>query len=107
MPQQPYLFVSNLRTRFQIFDTGKRVGSEKIEPKILTQRLVTPHPERLSYIRYAIRQGHTVKQLAKNRSYRVDEEEKRPAAAAVPYWRRVWIHVRRRFASAGPALPNS
>src|SRR5690349_21107325 len=46
-------------------DTGKRVGSEKIEPKILTQRLVTPHPERLSYIRYAIRQGHTVKQLAK------------------------------------------
>src|SRR5690242_7699642 len=46
-------------------DTGKRVGSEKIEPKILTQRLVTPHPERLSYIRYAIRQGHTVKQLNK------------------------------------------
>src|SRR5438132_674694 len=41
-------------------DTGKRVGSEKIEPKILTQRLVTPHPERLSYIRYAIRQGHTI-----------------------------------------------
>src|SRR5712672_1437616 len=46
-------------------DTGRRVGSEKIEPKILTQRLVTPHPERLSYIRYALRQGHTVKQLAK------------------------------------------
>src|SRR6184192_26714 len=46
-------------------DTGKRIGSEKIEPKILTQRLVTPHPERLSYVRYAIRQGHTVKQLAK------------------------------------------
>jgi len=46
-------------------DTGKKVGSEKIEPKILTQRLVTPHPERLAYIRYALRQGHTVKQLAK------------------------------------------
>src|SRR5467141_2196860 len=46
-------------------DTGKKVGSEKIEPMILTQRLVTPHPERLSYIRYALRQGHTVKQLAK------------------------------------------
>jgi carbamoyl-phosphate synthase large subunit len=41
------------------------VGSEKIEPKILTQRLVTPHPERLSYLRYALRQGYTVKQLAK------------------------------------------
>src|SRR5437660_1024725 len=46
-------------------DTGKRVGSEKIEPKILTQRLVTPHPERLSYMRYALRQGYTVKQIAK------------------------------------------
>ncbi len=46
-------------------DTGKRPGSEKIEPKILTQRLVTPHPERLSYVRYALRQGYTVKQLAK------------------------------------------
>src|SRR5215472_17492335 len=45
-------------------DTGKKVGSEKIEPKILTQRLVTPHPERLAYIRYALRQGHTVKQIA-------------------------------------------
>jgi carbamoyl-phosphate synthase large subunit len=46
-------------------DTGRKVGSEKIEPKILTQRLVTPHPERLSYLRYALRQGYTVKQLAK------------------------------------------
>src|SRR5689334_2127744 len=46
-------------------ETGKKSGSENIEPKILTQRLVTPHPERLAYIQYAIRQGHTVKQLAK------------------------------------------
>src|SRR6201994_1230913 len=46
-------------------DTGKKVGSDKIEPKILTQRLVTPHPERLAYVQYALRQGHTVKQLAK------------------------------------------
>ena len=46
-------------------DTGKRVGGEKIEPKILTKRLVTPHPERLAYVQYALRQGHTVKQIAK------------------------------------------
>jgi len=46
-------------------DTGKKIDGDKIEPKILTQRLVTPHPERLSYVRYALRQGHTVKQLAK------------------------------------------
>jgi carbamoyl-phosphate synthase large subunit len=46
-------------------DTGKKAGSETVEPKILTQRLVTPHPERLTYIRYALRQGYTVKQLSK------------------------------------------
>ena len=58
-------FKEALMKAIRALDTGKRVGSEKIEPKILTQRLVTPHPERLSYIRYAIRQGHTVKQVAK------------------------------------------
>ncbi|HET7186212.1 MAG TPA: carbamoyl-phosphate synthase large subunit, partial [Terriglobales bacterium] len=46
-------------------DTGKKAGADEIEPKIVTQRLVTPHPERLSYLRYALRQGHTVKELAK------------------------------------------
>src|SRR3989449_2390640 len=46
-------------------DTGRKAGSEKIEPRILTQRLVTPHPERLMYVRYALRQGYTVKQIAK------------------------------------------
>jgi carbamoyl-phosphate synthase large subunit len=46
-------------------ETGKKVGTEKIEPRILTQRLVTPHPERLTYLRYALRQGMTVKELHK------------------------------------------
>lgn len=36
----------------------------------------------------------TVKQLAKNRAYRVDEDEP-GAPAAVPYWRRVWMGLRR------------
>src|SRR3954469_8986388 len=58
-------FKEALMKGVRALDTGKRIGGEKIEPKILTQRLGTPHPERLSYIRYAIRQGHTVKQLAK------------------------------------------
>src|SRR5262249_41236957 len=46
-------------------ETGKKVGTEKIEPRILTQRLVTPHPERLMYLRYALHQGMTVKELHK------------------------------------------
>jgi len=58
-------FKEALMKAVRALDTGRRIGGEKIEPKILTQRLVTPHPERLSYVRYALRQGHTVKQLAK------------------------------------------
>jgi carbamoyl-phosphate synthase large subunit len=46
-------------------ETGKRVGAEKIEPRILTQRLVTPHPERLTYLRYALVQGMSPKELNK------------------------------------------
>jgi carbamoyl-phosphate synthase large subunit len=58
-------FKEALQKGIRALDTGKRVGSGKIEPKILTQRLVTPHPERLAYVTYAIRQGYTVKQLAR------------------------------------------
>src|SRR5205823_1404128 len=46
-------------------ETGKKIGAEKIEPRILTQRLVTPHPERLTYLRYALSQGMTPKDLYK------------------------------------------
>ena len=58
-------FKEALMKGIRSLDTGKRVGGEKIEPKILTKRLVTPHPERLAYVQYALRQGHTVKQIAK------------------------------------------
>jgi len=46
-------------------DTGKRATAESIEPRRLMQRLVTPHPERLTYLRYALREGHTIKELAR------------------------------------------
>jgi carbamoyl-phosphate synthase large subunit len=58
-------FKEALMKGIRALDTGKRIGGQKIEPKILTQRLVTPHPERLAYVQYALRQGHTVKQLYK------------------------------------------
>lgn len=48
----------------------------------------------------------TVKQLAKNRTYRVDEDEPR-VQIVVPYWRRIWVGLRRRLASAGPWLAGS
>jgi hypothetical protein len=37
----------------------------------------------------------TVKQLARNRSYKADHEEPRVVQAAVPYWRRMWLGLRR------------
>ena len=46
-------------------DTGKRISAEVIEPRRLTQRLVTPQPERLNYIRYALRSGLSVREVAR------------------------------------------
>src|SRR5277367_1851251 len=46
-------------------DTGKKISSEVLDPKRLTQKLVTPQPERLNYIRYAFRRGMTVREVAR------------------------------------------
>jgi carbamoyl-phosphate synthase large subunit len=46
-------------------ETGKRATADDIEPRRLTQRLVTPHPERLTYIRYAFERGMTVREVAR------------------------------------------
>ncbi len=45
-------------------ETGKKATADDIEPRRLTQRLVTPHPDRLSYIRYAFERGMTVREVA-------------------------------------------
>ncbi len=58
-------FKEALMKGIRSLETGKRVGAERIEPRILTQRLVTPHPERLTYLRYALHQRMTVKELHK------------------------------------------
>ncbi|SNT01792.1 carbamoyl-phosphate synthase large subunit [Granulicella rosea] len=46
-------------------ETGKKATADDIEPRRLTQRLVTPHPERLSYLRYAFERGMSVREVAK------------------------------------------
>ncbi|MCU1305834.1 MAG: carbamoyl-phosphate synthase large subunit [Acidobacteriaceae bacterium] len=58
-------FKEALMKGIRSLETGRRAGSETIEPRILTQRLVTPHPERMAYLRFALKEGQTVKQLAK------------------------------------------
>jgi carbamoyl-phosphate synthase large subunit len=46
-------------------ETGKKIEAERIEPQIVTKRLVSPHPERLQYLRYALAHGYSVAQLTR------------------------------------------
>jgi carbamoyl-phosphate synthase large subunit len=46
-------------------ETGKKASAADIEPRRLTQRLVTPHPERLQYVRYAFEKGMSVREVAR------------------------------------------
>src|ERR1700744_5224761 len=58
-------FKESLMKALRSLETGKKIGAEVLEPRRLTQRLVTPQPERLSYIRYAFRQGLSVREVAR------------------------------------------
>ena len=58
-------FKESLMKALRSLETGKRVGAEVLEPRRLTQRLVTPQPERMSYIRFAFRQGLSVREVAR------------------------------------------
>ena len=58
-------FKESMMKALRSLDTGKSMSSEIIEPRRLTQRLVTPHPERLAYIRYAFRRGMSVREVAR------------------------------------------
>ncbi|MBT9330741.1 carbamoyl-phosphate synthase large subunit [Paracidobacterium acidisoli] len=58
-------FKESLMKALRSLETGKRVGAEVLEPRRLTQRLVTPQPERLDYIRFAFRQGFSVREVAR------------------------------------------
>ena len=58
-------FKEALMKAFRSLETGKRVGAEVLDPKRLTQRLVTAQPERLSYIRFAFERGMSVREVAR------------------------------------------
>jgi carbamoyl-phosphate synthase large subunit len=44
-------------------ETGKAFGSDTFDPHLIPQKLITPTPERLSYIRFAFESGYTVEQI--------------------------------------------
>ena len=58
-------FKEALMKALRSLETGKRSGAEVLEPRRMTQRLVTPQPERLSYVRFAFREGHSVREVAR------------------------------------------
>ncbi len=58
-------FKEALMKAVRSLETGKKATADDIEPRRLTQRLVTPHPERLSYVRYAFERGMTVRAVSR------------------------------------------
>ncbi len=58
-------FKEALMKAWRALETGKKTGAEILEPRRLTQMLVTPKPERLNYIRFAFERGMTVREVAR------------------------------------------
>ena len=44
-------------------ETGRKFGSETFDPNLIPQKLTTPTPDRLNYIRFAFESGQTVEQI--------------------------------------------
>ncbi len=58
-------FKEALMKAVRSLETGKKGSLDSIEPRRLTQRLVTPSPDRLPYLRYAFDNGMTVREAAR------------------------------------------
>ena len=58
-------FKEALMKAWRALETGKKTGTEILDPRRLTQMLVTPRPERLGYIRYAFERGMSVREVAR------------------------------------------
>src|SRR5580693_4337358 len=44
-------------------ETGKAFGSEKLDPSLIPQKLITPTPDRFSYIRFAFESGYSAEDI--------------------------------------------
>jgi carbamoyl-phosphate synthase large subunit len=58
-------FKEALMKALRSLETGKKAGAEVLERRRLTQKMVTAQPERLSYIRFAFREGMSVREVAR------------------------------------------
>jgi carbamoyl-phosphate synthase large subunit len=44
-------------------ETGRAFGSEKLDKNLITQKLITPTPDRLNYIRFAMANGYSAAEI--------------------------------------------
>jgi carbamoyl-phosphate synthase large subunit len=58
-------FKEALMKAVRSLETGKKGTADAIEPRRLRQKLVTPSPERLAYLRYAFDTGMSVRDVAR------------------------------------------
>jgi carbamoyl-phosphate synthase large subunit len=58
-------FKEALMKAVRSLETGKKGSGDTIDPRRLRQRLVTPSPERLAYLRYAFETGMSVRDVAR------------------------------------------
>ena len=58
-------FKEALMKAVRSLETGKKASADAIDPRRQMQRLVTPHPERLSYLRFAFEHGMSVREAAR------------------------------------------
>jgi carbamoyl-phosphate synthase large subunit len=58
-------FKESLMKAWRALETGKKTGTEVLDPRRLTQMLVTPRPERLNYLRFAFERGMSVREVAR------------------------------------------
>ncbi len=56
-------FKQSLGKAIRSLETGKSSAAEVFDEALIPQRLITPNPERLPYIRFAMERGYTVDQI--------------------------------------------
>ena len=55
-------FKESLLKALRSLETGRKVGSQKLEPDRIRERLIVPNPDRLLYLRFAFERGLSVEE---------------------------------------------
>ncbi|MCC6590658.1 MAG: carbamoyl-phosphate synthase large subunit [Bryobacterales bacterium] len=56
-------FQQALAKAVRSMETGKKTSADAYDEKLIANRLITPNPDRLGYIRFAFEKGYTVEQV--------------------------------------------